>query len=341
MLLMFGDLDYASWGTLPYAVRTLFDAMLGNYLQLTYPRRDLEYKIIFTLFMLVSHIFLLNFLIAILSLTYVEMSERGKFEFLRNRYQYIEKFMTPLKDECGYQELIIQPSPVNMLSFPILILLPNKDLFKKASFYYSFVVFWLENVIFVIFFFFKMLFSVPRIYILTASRLLQAPKKAVGVKYIFIWIFIGIFCLCYFAMTDTINLIHVLLYRKSTDKKIDNEDVINEQEDLQKTKMQQVMILNELVQTMKSIKKLVKVRQEQKKSKGGKLKKTPLQDIRDLEGLIKNESIHSDDEPNIEEDYEEDDEDVHFIIRKDLLVNAWKKFRPKEERKEAPSYKPK
>ena len=91
MLLMFGDLDYASWGTLPYAVRTLFDAMLGNYLQLTYPRRDLEYKIIFTLFMLVSHIFLLNFLIAILSLTYVEMSERGKFEFLRNRYQYIEK----------------------------------------------------------------------------------------------------------------------------------------------------------------------------------------------------------------------------------------------------------
>ena len=339
MLLMFGDIDYGSWGTLPYAVRTLFDAMLGNYLQLTYSRRDLEYKIIFTLFMLVSHIFLLNFLIAILSLTYVEMSERGKFEFLRNRYQYIEKFMTPLKNENGYQELIIQPSPVNMLSFPILILLPKKELFKKASFYYSIMIFWFENVIFIIFFFFKMLFSVPRIYFLTVSRLLQVPKNTVAIKYIFVWIFIGIFCLCYFAMTDTINLIHVLLYRKSTDKRIDNEDVKNDQEKQVQTKKQQVMILNELIQTMKSIKKLVKVRQEQNKGKGGKIKKTPLQDIKDLEKLIKNESIHSDDESNIEDDYEEDDEEVHFIIRKDLLVNAWKKFRPQEERKEIPDYK--
>jgi hypothetical protein len=86
--------------------------MLGNFAPEDYPTRGTTYKICFILFMLLHHIYFLNFLIAILSSVFEESEERGKFAFLSNRYQYIEKLSIPFKDKDGYRELVINPSPI-------------------------------------------------------------------------------------------------------------------------------------------------------------------------------------------------------------------------------------
>jgi hypothetical protein len=46
--------------------------------------------------MLVSHVFLLNYLIAILATVYENMLEKGDFAYKSNKYMYIERFYIPM-----------------------------------------------------------------------------------------------------------------------------------------------------------------------------------------------------------------------------------------------------
>ena len=50
------------------------------------------------LHILLSNIFLLNYLIAILSTVYEEMADLGDFAFKSSKYMYIERFMNAMKD---------------------------------------------------------------------------------------------------------------------------------------------------------------------------------------------------------------------------------------------------
>ena len=69
--------------------------MLGNYnfgnLSSDNPKENLH-DLVLTLHILISNIFLLNYLIAILSTVYEEMAELGDFAFKSSKYQYIERF---------------------------------------------------------------------------------------------------------------------------------------------------------------------------------------------------------------------------------------------------------
>ena len=72
--------------------RSLFDTMLGNYNN-TLPTDDLELHAVFLiLHIFISNIFLLNYLIAILSTVYEKAEELGNFAYQSNKYQYIERY---------------------------------------------------------------------------------------------------------------------------------------------------------------------------------------------------------------------------------------------------------
>ena len=72
--------------------RTLFDSMIGNYgYTVTTEDQDLH-DIVLILHIFIANIFLLNYLIAILSTVYEEMAEMGDFAFKSSKYQYIERF---------------------------------------------------------------------------------------------------------------------------------------------------------------------------------------------------------------------------------------------------------
>jgi hypothetical protein len=45
-----------------------------------------------------SNIFLLNFLVAILSTVYEIMQEHGEFSFKKNKYEFIEKYSVAMMD---------------------------------------------------------------------------------------------------------------------------------------------------------------------------------------------------------------------------------------------------
>ena len=66
--------------------RTLFDSMIGNYgYTVTTEDQDLH-DIVLILHIFIANIFLLNYLIAILSTVYEEMAEMGDFAFKSSKY---------------------------------------------------------------------------------------------------------------------------------------------------------------------------------------------------------------------------------------------------------------
>lgn len=73
-------------------VRTLFDTMLGNYGYSVLGEDEDMHSIVLILHIFISNIFLLNYLIAILSTVYEEMADLGDFAFKSSKYQYIERF---------------------------------------------------------------------------------------------------------------------------------------------------------------------------------------------------------------------------------------------------------
>ena len=107
--------------------RTMFDAMLGNFSHYSNKTNDSYWEHYFAiiLYVVISHVFLLNYLIAIMSTTYEEMMPKGNFSFQSQRYKYIERFSIAMKDQWGYEELVVHPPPLNCL---VLILVPS--LFK-------------------------------------------------------------------------------------------------------------------------------------------------------------------------------------------------------------------
>lgn len=63
-------------------------------------------EMIYTFWLLIhlfmANILLLNFLIAILSSTYGDMLESGKFQYKRAKFTYCERYMIALKEPNGY-----------------------------------------------------------------------------------------------------------------------------------------------------------------------------------------------------------------------------------------------
>ena len=72
--------------------RSLFDTMLGNYGYAVTGEDDDFHASVLVLHIFISNIFLLNYLIAILSTVYEEMAGLGDFAYKSNKYQYIERF---------------------------------------------------------------------------------------------------------------------------------------------------------------------------------------------------------------------------------------------------------
>ena len=105
------------------SVRTMFDAVLGAY-QYDIRTKPINYyeihAIIMILHLYIANIFLLNYLVAILSTVYGDMGEKGAFFYKVFKYKYIERYLIAFKDKNGYSELIIHAPPMNMFLLAIV-----------------------------------------------------------------------------------------------------------------------------------------------------------------------------------------------------------------------------
>lgn len=98
----------------------MFDYTLGNYERETLPRNNYSHSLLLIVHVVISNIFLLNYLIAILSTVYVIMKVVGEFKYKANRYSYIEKFQLAQRDNKGLEEYVIYPCPLNLLTICLI-----------------------------------------------------------------------------------------------------------------------------------------------------------------------------------------------------------------------------
>lgn len=74
------------YGGMVISLRTLFDAMLGNYTLVDLGNYNTSHSILLIVHLIASNIFLLNYLIAILATVYEIMMEIGDFSYKSNKY---------------------------------------------------------------------------------------------------------------------------------------------------------------------------------------------------------------------------------------------------------------
>ena len=96
---LFAFQDPPRFGTFFYTTRSDFDALTGAYSIVDYVYNDYIYLVSIGLFLLLSNVIILNYLVAIISLEYELNIPKGKFAFLCFKYQYIEKYSFPLQDK--------------------------------------------------------------------------------------------------------------------------------------------------------------------------------------------------------------------------------------------------
>jgi hypothetical protein len=142
--------DPGRFGSPAVTIRTLFDAFIGMYSYLdTAPNYKMSFEILMMVHVCISNIFLLNYLIAILSTVFMLMTELGEFEYRCNKYNYIEKYSVPMLDKDGYKELVIHPPPLNFFTFPLLFGACFRGCMRGTGSTFSRLIFWMENVPFI------------------------------------------------------------------------------------------------------------------------------------------------------------------------------------------------
>lgn len=100
----------------------------------------------------ISSIFLMNFLIAILSAVFDYMQDKGEFEYKRMKYDFIEKYSIALMEPWGYYELVIHPPPVNFFTFFLVFFIIKGSIMQNAARVFAKFMFWFENFFYLIYF---------------------------------------------------------------------------------------------------------------------------------------------------------------------------------------------
>ena len=174
--------------------------------------RDLSYAILMIFFVFFANILLMNFLIAILSTTYDNMKQTGIFEYKINLYMYCERFIKAFGDRA-YGEIVLHPPPLSFLSAMMIPFLVSSTAMKYISKGFSYLMYWLENSVFILgFLLFEMGIS-PFAYLKVWFNLI---KNSMGILNLItnclVWLLIGIPTLIFLIFRDVYYLIKILCY---------------------------------------------------------------------------------------------------------------------------------
>ena len=95
---LFGGVEPERYGTISLSLRHLYDAMLGAYEYTEDEDYSVSNGVLTMIHVFLSNVFLLNFLVAILSTVYEIMQDHGEFSFKKNKYEFIEKYSVAMMD---------------------------------------------------------------------------------------------------------------------------------------------------------------------------------------------------------------------------------------------------
>lgn len=232
------------YGSMSTSMRTMFDYMLANYNHIDMSRSDTSHSLLLIVHLIISNIFLLNFLVAILSSVYSIMKIVGEFDFKANMYSYIEKFQTAHLDTKGLDEFVVHPCPINLLTIGLLPFHLREKASKTVNF--SKLMFWLENVIMMVLFLVYLIVLMPVIYFKMIYHLFKATRFRSFLWVSVIWILLGFFVLLFYVFKDLLYFIKICCdYGDSEPKDMKK---LNVQE-----KENKIVIYNEVIGVMTSV----------------------------------------------------------------------------------------
>lgn len=211
---MFQDVNPGSYKDFPTSLRSMFDGLMASYGYKGYGEYEIEHMVFIILHVYMSNILLLNYLIAILSTSYVSMLESGVFLYKVNLFQYCERYMVA-NQNVAYGQLVTHPSPLVLLNIPLFILtaIPGmpKWFLEPFSEKFSIFMFWLDNIVILGLFLLFEILLIPFVYI---KNILTVVVNTSGlfttIFYTARWIFLGPFYSLFLLLRDFIYFFKIL-----------------------------------------------------------------------------------------------------------------------------------
>jgi len=144
------------------------------------------------------------------------MLESGSFKYKCSLYEYCERYMIAFEEE-HYGEMVVHAPPLNTLSLLMVpfCFIPNQKLRENAMFYvskgFSYMMFWMENIIFVIFFVAFEICLMPLVWFICFCNIIYSTPGMFTTFYnLAKWIVLGTLYLTYILLKDVLNLLKIL-----------------------------------------------------------------------------------------------------------------------------------
>lgn len=90
--MQFSQSNSAMYGSVILAMRTLFDEMVCNYNYINLGSEDTPHVICLTIHVILTHVFLVNYLIAVLTNIHNTMIQDGEYTYIKIRYLFYSKY---------------------------------------------------------------------------------------------------------------------------------------------------------------------------------------------------------------------------------------------------------
>lgn len=193
-------------------LRTVFDSMIGNYEYGGSGNEEMWFSILSIINLFFISILLLNFMVAILSQTYSEMLESGSFKYKCSLYEYCERYMIAFEEE-RMGEMVVHAPPLNVLStlmvpFSFIPVYDDFDIMKFISKGFSYMMFWMENILFVsVFIAFEMCLMPLVWFICFLNIIYSTPGMFTTFFNLAKWIVLGILYMAFILFKDVYNLV--------------------------------------------------------------------------------------------------------------------------------------
>ena len=216
---IFQDMKPGDYESFDITIRKMFDNLMASYGYSGFPTQEKEYMHMLMLWVHVfmSHILLLNYLIAILSESYNVMQESGTFLYKVYLYQYCERYMVGLHNE-KFGQLVIHPAPICFLNLPILLLsiipgIVNTTILDNVNHSFAIFMFWLENIVWLTLFLAYEIALSPFVYFKNLFIVAWATQGLFLTLWNTVaWFFAGPFYIVFFIVRDWCYMFRILTW---------------------------------------------------------------------------------------------------------------------------------
>ena len=122
-------------------------------------------------------------------------------------------------NEHGYDELVLTPAPLNAFTMIMIPLALSKTLTSHMANCYTQLVYWTENIFYILFFFFYEIILIPVIFVKVLYNIMRLAGIFSMIPLIIIWLFISPIVLVMGVCKDFTNFIKILCYNHQEGQK--------------------------------------------------------------------------------------------------------------------------